>query len=481
MGGCAKLETITMNDVQNIHKKSFYNCSMLTVSIPHTIAGIGEYAFYNVSKVKGDIDMPNCGAMLILGNNLTKVGEHAFENVKNMQGNGVVLTSGNNTKDIYKKLMNTFPKNTNLYIRKDAFDQVCDLSDCNYHIYTTKQLYLTEPTPKKELYVNEPLDLDEYGVKVKFSNKTELVTYFKKGIFACNYEDGKQFSSTGKKTVEIQFGKALNEANSSTKYEITVIDKPIEIQKIQIKNPPDKIEYMVGETLNTKGLKVVGIDTHNTEKPLDEDQYTCSPTSFATSGTKTITVKYKQNPNLKATFQITVKPRYTAEIISYPNKMTYKVNERLDLKGLKVKVTNPKTNLVLEVFTLDDIDANPKNGTKLTKVGTKTIKMTSKDGLDLGSFNVTVTKETRKVESITVKKNTPKRKSYIEGETLDISGLKVIVQYTNGDTETIDKGFNTNPKHGDTLNKNNKKVYVSYEDKETFYDITVEEKVVTKI
>lgn len=91
-----------------------------------------------------------------------------------------------------------------------------------------------------------------------------------------------------------------------------------------------------------------------------------------------ITVKYKQNPNLKATFQITVKPRYTAEIISYPNKMTYNVNERLDLKGLKVKVTNPKTNLVLEVFTLDDIDAKPKNGTKLTNVGTQTIKMTSK-------------------------------------------------------------------------------------------------------
>lgn len=123
-----------------------------------------------------------------------------------------------------------------------------------------------------------------------------------------------------------------------------------------------------------------------------------------------ITVKYKQNPNLKATFQITVKPRYTAEIISYPNKMTYKVNERLDLKGLKVKVTNPKTNLVLEVFTLDDIDAKPKNGTKLTTVGTQTIKMTSKDGLDLGSFNVTVTKETKKVESIEVKKTHQKEK-----------------------------------------------------------------------
>lgn len=55
------------------------------------------------------------------------------------------------------------------------------------------------------------------------------------------------------------------------------------------------------------------------------------------------------------------------------------------------------------------------------------------------------------------------------------------MRYTNGDTETIDKGFNTNPKHGDTLNKNNKKVNVSYEGKETFYGITVEEKEVTKI
>lgn len=481
MRGCTRLETITMNNVQNIDKKSFYNCSMLTVSIPHTIAKIGEKAFYDVSKVKGNIDMPNCGAMLILGNNLTEVGEHAFEMVKSMQGNGVVLTSGNNTKDIYKKLKNTFPKNTNLYIRKDAFDQVCDLSDCKYHIYTTKLLYLTKPRPKKELYVNEPLDLDEYGVKVEFSNKTELVTYFKKGIFVCNYKDGERFSSTGKKTVEIQFGKTLNEANSSTKYEITVKNKPIKINEIQIRNLPDKNEYMVGDSLNTNGLEVVGIDIHGMGILLDKDQYTCSPTSFKTPGTKTITVRYKENPNLNATFNITVKPRYTAEIISYPNKMTYKVNEELDLKGLEVKVTYPKTNLISEVFTLDDIDANPKNGTKLTKVGTKTIKMTSKDGLDLGSFNVTVTKETKKVESIKVKKNTPKRKSYIEGETLDISGLKVIVHYTNGDTETIDKGFNTNPKHGDTLNKNNKKVYVSYEGKETFYDITVEEKVVTKI
>ena len=429
MSGCTKLETITMNNVQNIDKKSFYNCSNLTVSIPHTIAKIGEKAFYKVSKVKGDIDMPNCGAMLILGNNLTEVGERAFEKVKNMQGNGVVLTSGDNTKKIYKNIENTFPKGTHLYICNEAYEQI---SSNNYFRHRIQSISLTEPKPKKELYVNEPLNLNDYGLKVEFTNGTELVTYFKKGIFACNYKNETRFSSTGKKTVKIQLGKTINKKERLVKYEITVKNKPIEIQNIQIKNPPDKTEYMVGDSLNTKGLEVVGIDIYGTEVLLDKEQYTCSPTSLRTPGTKTITVKYKQNTKLKTTFKITVKPRYTAEITSYPNKMTYTVNEKLDLNGLEVKVTYPKTNLIPEVFTLDDINTEPKNDTKLTKAGTQTIKMTSKDDrkLDLGSFNVTVTKETKKVKSIEVKSNTPKRKSYIEGETLDISGLKVIVHYT---------------------------------------------------
>lgn len=219
MSGCTKLETITMNNVQNIDKKSFYNCSNLTVSIPHTIAKIGEKAFYKVSKVKGDIDMPNCGAMLILGNNLTEVGERAFEKVKNMQGNGVVLTSGDNTKKIYKNIENTFPKGTHLYICNEAYEQI---SSNNYFRHRIQSISLTEPKPKKELYVNEPLNLNDYGLKVEFTNGTELVTYFKKGIFACNYKNETRFSSTGKKTVKIQLGKTINKKERLVKYEITV-------------------------------------------------------------------------------------------------------------------------------------------------------------------------------------------------------------------------------------------------------------------
>lgn len=472
---CVGLESIIMNNVKTVGNSVFEGCTKLTVTIPHKIESIGNKAFYNVNEVKGDIDEG-----LVLGNNLTRVGSQAFRKVGHMKGSSVVLTSGADTAEIYADINSTFPKGTTLYMGSAAFKYTHYNNGSKHFIQSIK---LTEPKPLNVLYVNKPLNLKKYRLEVEFENGTKLVTCFKKSIFGCNYEDGTQFQSPGTINVNIQFGKILNYVEPSVTHSITVKNNPIKIKEIQIKNLPDKNEYMVGDSLDTKGLEVVGIDTYGTEILLDKDQYTCSPTSFATPGTKTITVRYKENPNLKATFQITVKPRYTAEIISYPNKMTYKVNEELDLKGLEVKVTYPKTNLISEVFTLDDIDAKPKNGTKLTKVGTQTIKMTSNDGrkLDLGSFNVTVTKETKKVKSIEVKSNTPKRKSYIEGETLDISGLKVIVHYTNGDTETIDNGFNTNPKHGDTLNKNNKKVNVSYEGQKTSYSITVEEKVVTKI
>lgn len=472
---CVGLESIIMNNVKTVGNSVFEGCTKLTVTIPHKIESIGNKAFYNVNEVKGDIDEG-----LVLGNNLTRVGSQAFRKVGHMKGSSVVLTSGADTAEIYADINSTFPKGTTLYMGSAAFKYTHYNNGSKHFIQSIK---LTEPKPLNVLYVNKPLNLKKYRLEVEFENGTKLVTCFKKSIFGCNYEDGTQFYSPGTINVNIQFGKILNYVEPSVTHSITVKNNPIKIKEIQIKNLPDKNEYMVGDSLDTKGLEVVGIDTYGTEILLDKDQYTCSPTSFATPGTKTITVRYKENPNLKATFQITVKPRYTAEIISYPNKMTYKVNEELDLKGLEVKVTYPKTNLISEVFTLDDIDAKPKNGTKLTKVGTQTIKMTSNDGrkLDLGSFNVTVTKETKKVKSIEVKSNTPKRKSYIEGETLDISGLKVIVHYTNGDTETIDNGFNTNPKHGDTLNKNNKKVNVSYEGQKTSYSITVEEKVVTKI
>lgn len=143
--------------------------------------------------------MPNCGAMLILGNNLTEVGERAFEKVKNMQGNGVVLTSGDNTKKIYKNIENTFPKGTHLYICNEAYEQI---SSNNYFRHRIQSISLTEPKPKKELYVNEPLNLNDYGLKVEFTNGTELVTYFKKVFLLVIIKMKHDFHQRGRKLLK---------------------------------------------------------------------------------------------------------------------------------------------------------------------------------------------------------------------------------------------------------------------------------------
>lgn len=478
MSGCTKLETITMNNVQNIDKKSFYNCSNLTVSIPHTIAKIGEKAFYKVSKVKGDIDMPNCGAMLILGNNLTEVGERAFEKVKNMQGNGVVLTSGDNTKKIYKNIENTFPKGTHLYICNEAYEQI---SSNNYFRHRIQSISLTEPKPKKELYVNEPLNLNDYGLKVEFTNGTELVTYFKKGIFACNYKNETRFSSTGKKTVKIQLGKTINKKERLVKYEITVKNKPIEIQNIQIKNPPDKTEYMVGDSLNTKGLEVVGIDIYGTEVLLDKEQYTCSPTSLRTPGTKKITVKYKQNEKLKATFYVTVKePTYETEIVNYP-KTEYKVGDKLKLTDLRVKLqyTSGPSNGQILYFDLNDMRTNPVNGTQLNETGTVDVTMTSNNGENLGILEVNVLPKTKTVTKIIISRK-PKT-NYTVGDSLSTRNLKLKVIYNDGTSSYATSGFTTDPKKGTTLTEANESVKVTYGGKTASYSISVTPKEIVGI
>lgn len=83
-------------------------------------------------------------------------------------------------------------------------------------------------------------------MEAKFVNGTKLVTYFKKGIFACNYENGTQFTSSGKYDVKIQFGKELNNREPSVTHSITVKNNPIKIKEIQIRNLPDKMSIWLG-------------------------------------------------------------------------------------------------------------------------------------------------------------------------------------------------------------------------------------------
>ena len=160
--------------------------------------------------------------------------------------------------------------------------------------------------------------------------------------------------------------------------DITVKPKTT-IQELKVKSKPTTLNYTVGQRLNTNGMVVILKDNKGTEIVLDDSQYECSPIKLDKAGPQKITVKYKQDEKLKDTFYVTVKkPTYETEIVNYP-KMEYKVGDKLNLTGLRVKLkyTSGPSNGQILYFNLNDMRTNPVNGTQLNETGTVDVTMTS--------------------------------------------------------------------------------------------------------
>lgn len=66
--------------------------------------------------------------------------------------------------------------------------------------------------------------------------------------------------------------------------------------------------YYVGDTLNTDGIVVTGVDDENNEYPIGLENVTFSPTSLGTAGSQTITVTFVNDDDSKAigTYTVTV-------------------------------------------------------------------------------------------------------------------------------------------------------------------------------
>ena len=142
-----------------------------------------------------------------------------------------------------------------------------------------------------------------------------------------------------------------------------------------------------------------------------------------------------------------------------PTKLKYKVGDKLATKGLKltVKYSNNTKRTVSSGFTCTP--------TKLSKAGTQ--KITVKYKGKKTSFSVTVAKV---VKSIKIKSK-PAKLKYNTGETLNTSGLKLTVTYTDKTTKTITSGFTCTPTK--FTKTGTQKVTVKYGGKTASFDVTV--------
>lgn len=75
-----------------------------------------------------------------------------------------------------------------------------------------------------------------------------------------------------------------------------------EIDSISLKSKPDKLNYYVGDTLETKGLKLKVKFVDKTEKEI-MNGFTCEPTKFSNTGTQAVTVTYGDK---KVTFDVEI-------------------------------------------------------------------------------------------------------------------------------------------------------------------------------
>ena len=232
-------------------------------------------------------------------------------------------------------------------------------------------------------------------------------------------------------------GTSVTTGTSSTTSAVVVDYEELKVTK------PTKSTYELGEPLDLDGLKVekVSYDADDVELErvtLSEGEYTLSHpgTTVATgltldfAGEMPITVKAGE---LTTSFTITINPSVTAALrITKPTKSEYVVGDELDLTGLKVeKVTTTDTGSskvepteeVVELkageYTLSHPGTTIENGLVLDFAGAMPITVTAGD-LKV-KFTITINPKVTEELKVTP----PTKTTYVHGEALDLSGLKV--------------------------------------------------------
>lgn len=242
-------------------------------------------------------------------------------------------------------------------------------------------LTITQLPTKKVYQAGEQLDLDGLEVTITWSdNTTQVVTSqctFSKNDGDVIYEDTTQIS------VYWSWSE-LETISYSTSFSITVNKV---LTKIEVTNPPNKVNYNAGEYLDLTGLVVTATyNSGNTEDITESCTYSPSEGDQIYESTTEISILYDTQ---STTQPITVTRVLTSiSIVSEPTTKVYEKGDTLDLSGLVVKATyNSGAEL-----NISDYTTSPEENSTLDTLGnvTVTISYTENSIMKETSFSITV-------------------------------------------------------------------------------------------
>ena len=261
--------------------------------------------------------------------------------------------------------------------------------------------------------------------------------------------DPELLETPGKQTVTVTYD------GQTTTFEVNVI-KVVAVNIEMVKNP-SKVDYLVGEVLDTAGL-TLKVTYNNGDVETVTNGFICAPEEFTSAGEHTITVTYEDCTTTFKAFSTAVLTGISVK--TKPSKLDYFEGEELNTAGMVV------TAYYNDNTTVDLTDSFTCAPGLLETPGKQAVTVTYEGATT--TFEVNVIKVV--IDRIEIKTQ-PVKTEYFTGDSLDTTGLTLDVIYNNGNVETVDKGFECDYNIFGTAGRKN--VVVTYNEKTTEFSVNV--------
>ena len=277
-----------------------------------------------------------------------------------------------------------------------------------------KGIVLTPPTKTKYEY-GESLDLKGGNIqKIMASGvATTPIALTDSQVKLSTFNPNKE----GAQTINVTY------EEFTEKFGVIVEDN---LQSIKINTEPTKTKYKYGEALDITGGQISAIKSSGKTENINITTSMVSGYNPNKLGKQTIAITYKGK-----------KAQYNVEVVDYikhikltnPNKLIYKINEKIDLTGGKVipvmasGTTTPSVSMTNADVTITGFDTTTE-GAKIIKVSYKGLSET---------FGITVEDAYSDMKIKTL----PNKTKYKYGESLDLTGGTIEITKESGIKETL--------------------------------------------
>lgn len=186
---------------------------------------------------------------------------------------------------------------------------------------------------------------------------------------------------------------------------ITVVAKTAVLKGISVTTNPTKMSYYVGDAFDKSGMAVTA--TYDDGSTAIITDYTYSPSTLSNVGSETITISYG-GKSTELVVEVIALVITGIEIETQPSKLSYLVNESVDLTGLVIKATynSGATELITSGYTY-----SPES---FSSTGTQTVV------ISYAGFSVNLSVEVSDQELTTLNVS-PSSLNMFVGETKNIS------------------------------------------------------------